>query len=560
MDVRLPNGKVIKNVPDGTSKDAIRQKAIQSGLATEADFGTKPDLSARRAEVAEGITLRPFGIDTGIEMPQWMTEGLAGAGRRMMQIGSLGTYDTPDEVGQLLDDSTAATVGGAATDIAVMALGGAGLKALSAVPKIGGLLGTAGQAIQAPKSLAQAASGMAGYGALTSEDRVSGATAGLLGGSVGYGVPKIAGAVAKPAIQKGAQVLRNKGIRLTPGEMLGGTTQRVEDALTSFPLLGDSIKSAKARSVAGFNRAAIDDALGLVGRKLDDVPAGRDAVAAADDIISSRYDEILDGMNVKMDQPLRQTISRIQSMVDDLDYKGNRAKVFKQDILGAIEKYTDNPTDTMLGRTFKEVTRSIREKYRKWQGSNDMISSKIGDAAREVHQALLDAAKRQNPKLARELSKTDAAYAAMSRVRGASESLGAADGVFTPAQLLREVKKGAKGTKKFGRGEAYGQEFAEAAKGVLPSTVPDSGTFGRTATGLLAAGLLYGGDEAGLVPGGTPAAAALLGGAALYTPAGQAAMRSLLSRPAGAAAVRKALERSAPYTGLLGAGVQINQQ
>ena len=39
MDVRLPNGTVIRGVPDGTPKDEIMRKAIAAGLATEADFG-----------------------------------------------------------------------------------------------------------------------------------------------------------------------------------------------------------------------------------------------------------------------------------------------------------------------------------------------------------------------------------------------------------------------------------------------------------------------------------------------------------------------------------------
>ena len=39
MNVTLPNGKVIKGVPKGTSKDEIAQKAISSGLATYEDFG-----------------------------------------------------------------------------------------------------------------------------------------------------------------------------------------------------------------------------------------------------------------------------------------------------------------------------------------------------------------------------------------------------------------------------------------------------------------------------------------------------------------------------------------
>ena len=38
MDVTLPNGKVITGVPDGTSKEDIKLKAISSGMASESDF------------------------------------------------------------------------------------------------------------------------------------------------------------------------------------------------------------------------------------------------------------------------------------------------------------------------------------------------------------------------------------------------------------------------------------------------------------------------------------------------------------------------------------------
>lgn len=40
MDVTLPNGKVIRGVPEGTSKEAIKAKAIAAGIATEADFAS----------------------------------------------------------------------------------------------------------------------------------------------------------------------------------------------------------------------------------------------------------------------------------------------------------------------------------------------------------------------------------------------------------------------------------------------------------------------------------------------------------------------------------------
>lgn len=39
MDVKLPNGKIIRGVPNGTPKEEIARKAIAAGLATPSDFG-----------------------------------------------------------------------------------------------------------------------------------------------------------------------------------------------------------------------------------------------------------------------------------------------------------------------------------------------------------------------------------------------------------------------------------------------------------------------------------------------------------------------------------------
>ena len=38
MDIRLPNGVLVKNIPDGTSREEVMAKAISSGLATAEDF------------------------------------------------------------------------------------------------------------------------------------------------------------------------------------------------------------------------------------------------------------------------------------------------------------------------------------------------------------------------------------------------------------------------------------------------------------------------------------------------------------------------------------------
>ncbi len=46
MDVKLPNGTIIKGVPEGTTKEQVAQKAIAAGLATPQDFGVPAEQQA----------------------------------------------------------------------------------------------------------------------------------------------------------------------------------------------------------------------------------------------------------------------------------------------------------------------------------------------------------------------------------------------------------------------------------------------------------------------------------------------------------------------------------
>lgn len=58
MDVRLPNGKVIKGVPEGAPKDVIMQKAISAGLATQEDFPSiQPTKPTQQPDDKEGNIL-----------------------------------------------------------------------------------------------------------------------------------------------------------------------------------------------------------------------------------------------------------------------------------------------------------------------------------------------------------------------------------------------------------------------------------------------------------------------------------------------------------------------
>jgi len=59
VNVELPNGVVIEDIPEGTPKDVIIQRAISSGLITEAEFGTVSDSNAPDVGLAEPSGVKP---------------------------------------------------------------------------------------------------------------------------------------------------------------------------------------------------------------------------------------------------------------------------------------------------------------------------------------------------------------------------------------------------------------------------------------------------------------------------------------------------------------------
>jgi hypothetical protein len=69
MKVALPNGTVIDNIPEGTTKEEVARRAIAAGIATEEDF----DMAAPSAEAPQQPSAVPAGVNPDIV-------GLPGAG------------------------------------------------------------------------------------------------------------------------------------------------------------------------------------------------------------------------------------------------------------------------------------------------------------------------------------------------------------------------------------------------------------------------------------------------------------------------------------------------
>jgi len=81
---------------------------------------------------------------------------------------------------------------------------------------------------------------------------VEGAAGGAGSTALGRGVANVVAPKLSAAVQK----LIGEGVNLTPGQMIGGMAQRIEDKMTSIPLLGDIIQSAKTKGIEEFNKAA----------------------------------------------------------------------------------------------------------------------------------------------------------------------------------------------------------------------------------------------------------------------------------------------------------------
>jgi hypothetical protein len=536
--VRDPDGRLVKVAhPEGASQEDIIRYAQMSHQSKPTSLSSNNRIKTKRDAVAGGeLQIGPF--KTGIKTSQGWDEGLAGAGKRLMEIGSLGTHEADPDVNDMLNQSLPGMLGGMAADVVV----GGGIGRVAP-----------GSGLGQAKNLKRAAAGGAAYGGATSPDREAGFLGGGMGAGVGHGLTKAIAKTANPQVSASAKSIMDDGGTLTPGEILGGTTKRFEDAATSIPVLGDAIKGAQKGSLEDFNRSTINKALAPIGRALDDsVPAGREAIAKADELVSKKYGEVLTGMDVKLDQQFADEVKSLSSLVEELP--DTQRKQFHRVIEDYIAKPFDNENRLLLGETFKESDSALRTLYKKYQKSNDLATEKMGDALRTVHQSLLSMAKRQHPQAAAELAKADQAYAAMYRVSEAANYAGAKEGVFTPSHLLNATKRNTS-KKSFARGGGFNQKEIEAAKEMLAQTVPDSGT---TTRALFNLGVLGGGGAVNpMIPAG------LLGGAGLYTAPGKKMMQSILGkRPQYMGPVRNTIDSLAPVNSLLGlsAGANLSQQ
>ena len=228
MDVRLPDGTIIKNVPDGTTKADLVAKLQSNGMAVPSEWLHAAPAAQPVKEAGQSLNRglsdipRQFGLTAryALEGPaqaaQIVTEPIAGlmrwAGIPTRPLGEIAS-GAADAIGLPKPETSQERVVGDATRL-VAGTGGV-LGASRAIAQLPGMVGTVGAGMAAnPTAQLTSATGAGVMGGLSREgggNEMQQAGAALIGGVAGGMVPGAANA----AVNAGKRLFN----RLTPQQM-----------------------------------------------------------------------------------------------------------------------------------------------------------------------------------------------------------------------------------------------------------------------------------------------------------------------------------------------------
>lgn len=540
MDIELPNGTILQGVPEGTSKADIQAKAIKAGLATAADFAPTKPTQPQEA---------PSGFLQGVMDPvygagQLMAKGMQAVGFFPKEAQAFAERVVPQREQQYQAQRAAA--GEEGTDWA--RLGGSLVSPANLLA--GGAVGS-----MVAKPLMQAAAVGATQGALApvtdtgdfTEEKVKQTVGGGAFGVLGAGVAKGAGKVLNPLVSKAEQTMRDLGVSLTPGQVMGGQAKDIESFAASVPLVGSYISDAKERALYSFNKGVINKALAKVGEKLPEDVIGRDAVQAVNEIVDQKYTDVLSKMSFKLDFP---TYSGLLKSTKIPSSSIDRVRV--KDELDSIIFSRLPKEGPITGDTYKQIESQLRQRAAQL-GRGTISDQDVGEALKAASVSLKEGLRKQNPKYTSELRRIDSAYGDISVMKTAAANTGAENGVFTPRQYKTAVRQSDTTRKKtqFAAGTARGQDVAEDAVSVMEPR-QTANLEGRIALS----------NVGGYTMAANPATALPLAVVApiLYSESGVKAMEALLrSRPEVARKIGEALTARATKEGSI-SGAQVLQE
>jgi len=371
------------------------------------------------------------------------------------------------------------------------------------------------------------------YGAGAAEGNLaerlpSAAASGTIGAVAGPVVDKVA-----PAITAGARDLIRRGVPLTPGQATGGSSllgtalQRTEERVAdTVPLIGEAVRGAFDRANAGFNRAAVVDALGPIAPKIPKNLEGKQLIGYGQRILNNAYNSTLSKMKLDNVLPVAAAMDEItKDLSDDI----------AKDVQGRVSRYITKKFKggAMSGDDIKKAQTFLRKDITRLRREGTEIAQRKADALEDVRNVFNAELQRANPTQGPKLNQIDRAYGQFEIVRNAELRRKTTEG-FLPGDLLQAAAKGdiTKRQSKFTAGEARMQKLASDAQEVMGNMTPNSGTAAR----LNATRMLTGTAGGGALTQADPISAGLaLASPMLYSRAGVPVARRAVAGAGGLA-------------------------
>ncbi|MXO72867.1 hypothetical protein [Alteraurantiacibacter buctensis] len=377
------------------------------------------------------------------------------------------------------------------------------------------------------------------YGGVTGQGVGESAAAGAIGSAVGQvGGRTLAGIGRGVVTSAPVQALTSRGIPLTTGQTVGGALQSVEDAMTSWPGVGDMINRRRREGLEAFNVAALRDA----GAPINFVPqrAGREGVTdlmgnrdtGVSGAINDAYNNAVAGQVFTLDPQLQADVDGAMAGLNRLppDLRQEADLAFRN----TFEPLTTN--NSISGQQYQGMRRDLSG-YRAAQ-TGPGFPANYRDIMTGGIDALDNLATRQGgPQVAEGLAQANTANRLGNIVQDAAFRADGADYLFTPSQLQDAIKT----SRRRFPGLNPLSELADNGQAVLPSSIPDSGTARRTAQMAIPGLLAASGGSAGYMAGGPEGAG--YGGAGGLT---LAALLALGGRRGSQQAINRALTERNP--------------
>ena len=403
---------------------------------------------------------------------------------------------------------------------------------------IGGVAATLPtRAVTAPATIGQAALGGGLSSALLSRaQNIPEALGDIASGAAISGALKpvadvVAGTIA-PTVSRGIQTLRQEGISPTlgmivgeGGSLLGRGVQKMEEAATSLPGIGDLVQFAREQVGDEFEKSALNRAASFIGRSVPKDLQGEEAVGWVKGKLQQAYNTLVPNLEFTVTKDFGQTARKV---FDDLGIPSSR-KNLQRDWLAVIKDSITDLADSdgmIRGKNLQDALSRLGKSSEDFMRSPDPFERRLGVGTANLRQAWMDALAEQNPAQAIALRQINSGWAHQARLKKAASG---AQGKITPSSLDRAVSA-------FGKGERRGPyaDLARAGRNI-PSRTPDSGTATRLARNLaITGGLAAGGQTVaemfgyeGITPQQASAIALI---AAPYTPQGRRAIAAILGR------------------------------